>query len=132
MNLHGIVRAAITTVNPDIDGTHIRSTGYTVGPGFKQIPTYASTPVRIQVQGVNGRDLAHMDSLNIQGVLRTVYMYGSTVGVVRPDGTGGDLINFPQAPGREDQTWKVVNAKETWPDWCCVIVQLQKETVTPP
>lgn len=71
-----------------------------------------------------------MDSLNIQGVLRTVYMYGQTVGVVRPDGTGGDILNFVQAPNRDAQSWKVVHQKEVFPDWVCVIVQLQTELVS--
>ncbi len=131
MNLHGIVRGAITAVNPDIPGRHIQSTGYTKDAAFKQVPTYKSSEVRLQVQGVNGKDLAHMDALNIQGVLRTVYMYGNSAGVVRADGTGGDLINFRQTKEHDDQTWKVVNVKEIFPDWCCVIVQLQTELVNP-
>lgn len=131
MNLHGITRAYITQVNPDIDATLIKSTGYTV-INYKQTPTYSVTPVRIQVQGVKPSTLQHMDALNIQGVLRQVHMYGNTAGVVRPDGTGGDLMNFPQAPGSAAQTWKVVAVLETFPDWCSLVVQLQTDVFIPP
>ncbi len=130
MNLHGLVRAAITTVNPDIDATLIKSTGYTV-LNYVQTPTYSVAPVRIQVQGVKPSTLQHMDALNIQGVLRQVHMYGNTAGVVRPDGTGGDLLNFPQAAGGDVQSWKVVAVLETFPDWCSLVVQLQTKLVTP-
>lgn len=131
MNLHGLVRAAITTVNPDIDAILIKSTGYTV-INHVQKPTYSVTPVRIQVQGVKSSTLLHMDALNIQGVLRQVHMYGNTAGVVRANSTGGDLLNFPQAPGGAVQTWKVVAVLETFPDWCSLVVQLQTEVFTPP
>lgn len=128
MNLHALVRSSITTVNPDIDATLIKSTGYTV-INYKQTPTYSVTPVRIQVQGVKPSTLQHMDALNIQGVLRQVHMYGNTAGVVRADGTGGDILNFPQSPGGEVQSWKVVVVQETFPDWCSLVVQLQNELV---
>lgn len=131
MNLHALVRGAITAVNPDISGRHIRNLGYTILPGGKQVPNYKSAEVRLQVQGVNGSDLKHLDALNIQGVLRTVFMYGNSAGVVRADGTGGDLINFRQNNDSDDQTWKIVMVKEVFPDWCCVIVQLQTQLVNP-
>lgn len=130
MNLHGMTRPYVTQVNPDIDATLIKSTGYT-RVNYQQVPTYSSAPVRIQVQGVTPSSLQHMDALNIQGVLRQVHMYGNTAGVVRPDATGGDLLNFPQALGADIQTWKVVEVSETFPDWCSLVVQLQTELVTP-
>lgn len=130
MNLHLIVRGAVTTVNPDIAGTHLISTGYTTDATGKNTPTYSASAARLQVQGVKPTTLLHMDSLNIQGVLRQVHMYGDTAGVVRADGKGGDLLNFPQRVGAAVQTWKVVAVLETFPDWSCVVVQLQNVLVT--
>lgn len=131
MNLHGIVRGAITTVNPDISATLLRSDGYITAPGGKQVPKFLSFSGKIQVQGVSAKDLEHIDFLNIQGVLRLVYLYGNWAGVVRADQKGGDIMKFAQIPGAAIQDWRVVNIKETWPDWCSVIVQLQTTAVAP-
>lgn len=131
MNLHNIVRSAITSVNPDISATLLRSNGYTTDAAGKQIPAYLTFTGKIQVQGVSGKDLEHTDFLNIQGVLRTVYLRGNWAGVVRADQKGGDIMKFPQIPGTAVQDWRVVTIKETWPDWCSVIVWLQSTVVTP-
>lgn len=125
MNLHGIVRGAITSVNPDIQATLMRSNGYTTGTDGKQIPAYTTLSGKIQVQGVSAKDLEHTDNLNIQGVMRTVFIKGNWAGVVRADQKGGDVMKFAQIPGAAVQSWKVINVKETWPDWSSVLVLLQ-------
>jgi len=131
VNLHAIVRGAITSVNPDIPATLLRSNGYVTGADGKQVPVFLSFSGKIQVQGVSGKDLEHTDNLNIQGVLRTVYLVGNWAGVVRADQKGGDIMKFPQVPGAAVQDWRVVSIKETWPDWCSVIVCLQSTVTTP-
>ncbi len=126
MNLHGIVRGAITSVNPDIVASFQRSSGNTVGADFAQTPTYeTAVPVRIQSQALSGGMLRHAEFLNLQGVLRSVYMYGNTQGIVRPTQQGGDLLTFKLVPQAADSLWKVVEVVETWPDWSLVIVCLQ-------
>jgi hypothetical protein len=128
MNLHNAVRGSIHVVNPEITATLLRSTGYTTGTDGKQTPTYSTLTGSIQVQGLSGTDLRHMDSLNIQGVLRKVYINGNWAGVVRADSKGGDIMKFPQIPGAAVQDWRVIEVSETWPDWCSVIVCLQAST----
>lgn len=128
MNLHNIVRSAITSVNPDIDASLLRSNGYTTDAAGKQIPAFLTFTGKIQVQGVSGKDLEHTDFLNIQGVLRTVYLRGNWAGVVRANQTGGDMMKFPQQPGAAVSDWRVITVKESWPDWCSVIVWLQAAT----
>lgn len=126
MNLHGIVRGAIQSVNPDITASFQRSNGFTVDANHKQIPAYASAvPVRIQSQAMSGGMLKHADRLNLQGVLRSLYMFGNTQGIVRPTAQGGDLLTFKLVPGAADSVWKVVEVVETWPDWSHVLVCLQ-------
>jgi len=125
MNLHSIVNSAIKRVNPDISATLKRSTGFTVETNGKQTPTYSTLTGMIQVQATSGKDLEHMNNLNIQGVFRTVYLLGNWAGVVRTDSKGGDIMSFPQIPGGTVHNWKVINVKETWPDWSSVIVVLQ-------
>lgn len=122
MNLHGIVSPIIAAVNPMITGAIRYSEGYEMGDGRKQVPKY-STPVdaQIQVQPLSGRDVAHLEAQNIQGVQRSVYMFGDTQGIVRSLAKGGDLLIFG------GQTWLVTVVFETWPDWCKVGVTLQMD-----
>ena len=99
MNLHGIVRGAITTVNPDVPAQLLRNTGNTVNAAGKQTPIYATAePVQIQVQALTAKELTQIEYLNIQGVLRAVYMFGNTQGIVRPTQKGGDILQFPEIP----------------------------------
>lgn len=126
MNLHGIVRGAVTSVNPDMLGTWRQSTGATFGPNGRLAPTYLDhLNVPLQVQALSGRDLKHLNYLSIQGVRRSVYMYGNAQGVNRPNAQGGDLLVFPENPGGPTRTWLVMVVFETWPDWCRVGVTLQ-------
>ncbi|MDR1312001.1 MAG: hypothetical protein LBK01_09080 [Burkholderiaceae bacterium] len=126
MNLHNIVRGAITRVNPDIPVTLLRSTGYTVDANRKQIPQYETLTGMAQVQGIDPRDLEHVNNMGIQGNLRTVYLYDNWYGMVRSGKRGGDIIRFPMEPGGEDCDWLVVTQKEIFPNWCSVIVWLQQ------
>lgn len=132
MNLHGIVRGAITSVNPDIVVPYYKSTGYGQDATFAQVPQYAApVNVPIQVQALTARELQHKELVNIEGLKRGVYMYGNTQGIVRADKKGGDLLYFPQVPQGTSYIWKVVVVFETWPDWSKVGVVLQLD-VSPP
>lgn len=132
LNLHGIVRGAINTVNPDILGQYVASTGYTQAADYSQVPSYAA-PVEapMQVQALSGGDLRHVDMVNVQGVKRAVYMFGNAQGQVRIDAKGGDLLRFPQTLGGTVNTWLVLAVLETWnptsPGWCKVGVVLQMD-----
>lgn len=131
MNLHAMARPGINTVNPDITGDWVASTGYTVDDEFKQVPSYATTTIKMQVQALTAGDLKHVEGLNIEGVKRAVYMYGNKQGVVRPDAKGGDLLKFSQMQGGPVQVWKVIGVIETWATsgggWCKVAVVLQED-----
>lgn len=132
MNLHGLVRGVITSVNPDVQVGYWKSNGYTQDATFKQVPSYAhSVQIPAQVQALSGKDLRHEALQNIQGVVRAVYLYGNVQGVVRADMKGGDMFGFAQVPGGTVQYWKVVAVLETWPDWCKVAVTLQTDTAAP-
>ncbi len=137
MNLHSIVRPAINTVNPDITGRWLESSGFTQDASGRPIPAYTEhAAVRMQVQAMTGKDLQHPNFVSQQGVKRSVYAFGNIQGVVRPDGTGGDLLIFPQDRGGADRVWLVVAVLETWtPDsagWCKIGVVLQPDAVPPP
>ena len=119
-------------MNPDVLGIWRQSTGYTANPANgRPIPSYSDTTnVPFQVQALSGRDIKRLNYLSIQGVKRSVYMYGSAEGLNRPDAKGGDLLVFPEVPGGPPKTWLVAIVFETWPDWCRVGVALQVEEGT--
>lgn len=120
MNLHGIVSGAVGAVNPPISAQVSQASGYTTSASGKQVPTYAApAPVAIQKQELSFKDLQHVDGLNIQGELCSVYLNGQIYGVDRGTARGGDKFVF------NGQTWLVVAVPEQWPDWCRVILCLQ-------
>lgn len=121
MNLHSIVRSAISSVNPDISVQVTFSTGYTTTPAGKRAPSYSS-PVAMtaQVQALTSTDLRKLDGLNIQGSMRTIYLSGSLTGVSRLQQKGGDLVTLPD--GTIYLTTMVI---EQWPDWVKVAVTQQ-------
>lgn len=129
INMHALVRGVINTINSDITATLKRNTGYTTGPSGKQVPTYATVTENgnAQVQALGASELRHMNDLNIQGVMRKVYLYGDWGGPVRADAVGGDLLTFPRIRGGAAVDWKIVTVFETWTDsdWCAVGVVLQ-------
>lgn len=126
INVRGLANAAIQTVNRNITGKWLQNTGsYTTDKAGHRVPETSLVEWPMQVQPVTTGDIKLIDGLNIQGVLRGVYLYGNVQGIVRADSKGGDLLMFPQSPGRDDQTWRVVQVAESWPEWTKVIVVLQ-------
>jgi hypothetical protein len=101
-----------------------QSTGNTVDDAGNQVPGYSCVPVTIQVQPLSTGQLAHVDFMGIQGVLRAVYLFGLAQGVVRPLQKGGDLLSFDSGYGT--QTWLIVAVDEQWPDWARATVVLQQ------
>jgi hypothetical protein len=109
MNLHQIVRGAINVVNPDITVTIKQSTGYTIDDDGTQIPSYAVFDgVPAQQQALATDELAQMEGLSLQANKCAVYLNGSWSGIVRADGTGGDLFII------NGRTWLVAIQLENW------------------
>lgn len=133
INVRAAANAAIQIVNPNEGGWLYRSTGNTIDPTTrKQVPSFApAESVRLQIQPVDGPNLRHLDGLNIEGVPRSVHMWGNTQGVVRVSQQGGDLLYFRDVPTGTLRVWKVVKVVETWPDWCHLIVVMQTDPAPP-
>lgn len=124
MDLHGIVSGAIGAVNPHVSGTVKVSSGYaTAGDGARKSAYTTFTDVQMQVQPLSTGDLKLVDSLNIQGELRAIYLEGECAGLVRAREKGGDLIVLTAAPNAG--TWLVSAVPEQWADWAHVIATLQ-------
>jgi len=136
VNLHGIVRGAINSVNPDRPALYLASIGATSNADFSQTPNYASgVAVRVQIQPLDKEGLRQVERLNMTGVFRTVYMFGNTQGIVRVQAKGGDLLQFRTFQGEAVQNWKVVEPDGPWNvengGWTKLIVVLQTDTPPP-
>lgn len=122
MDLRGIANGATSSINPNESVVVLRSTGYTIGTGAKQVPTYATgEPASGQVQALDSDDLKQLDGLNIQGTLRAIYIRGTLAGTSRPNVTGGDIVQR----GTPAKNWLVVKVLEQWPDWAKAVIVLQ-------
>ena len=120
MDLRGIANQATDTVNPNIAVTLQPSTGYTVGAGLKQIPSYGTAVSGFaQVQALTESDIRHLDVLNIQGPTQSIILRGPLNAVVRVNSQGGDLVQF------NGQTYHTVADLEQWPLWTRCAIQLQ-------
>lgn len=122
MNLHNIVAGAISSVNPFQTASVSFSSGYTTNDDGTQVPQYEVVNyVPVQVQALTAKEIEHLAGLNIQGVMRAIYLNGNVQGVVRPVGQGGDLFQLPSG------NWLVTTVLETWDTgWCKVAVTLQE------
>lgn len=120
MDLRSIANAGASVVNPNTIVTVRRSTGYAIGAGQLQVPTYAD-PVTgpAAIQALSASDIQQIENLNIQGTTRAIYFRGVLAGVVRPDSTGGDLVEW------EGNSWLVVRVLESWPTWTKAAIVLQ-------
>jgi hypothetical protein len=137
-NLHGLVRGAINSVNPDIPIVLLVSTGNTIGPSGKSTPSYAAAQnMRGQVQAVRGSDLKKYSFLQANGIYRAVYLYGNPDAINRLASKGGDLLQFPQYPKGPVCTWLITVVDEPWTAsngglaWSRVIATLQLDPNNP-
>lgn len=120
INVRSIVNSVSRNVNPNTEVTILRSLGYEMGAGRKQVPKYDYPVVGYaQVQALDNADLQHLIGLNMQGVYRSIYLSGPLHGVIRKEGDGGDLIKY------DGQTWLVAKIIETWPTWTKAAICLQ-------
>lgn len=130
-NLRALANSAIQPINPDLPATLMISTGNTVGADFKQIPTYDDVPVTAQVQPLSSGDIAQLDSLNIQGAEKTIYLDGVALAINRIKKRGGDLVVFAPGLVPEGTTWLVKANLEQWGGtWCKVAVTLQDDDLS--
>ncbi len=120
MDLRSISNVVTDCVNPNILVTVQASTGYTVGAGLKQVPSYAPDVTGYaQVQALSSADLRHLDGLNIQGATKSIILRGELNAVVRAHSQGSDLVTFG------GDTFLTVAVLEQWPLWTRAAIQMQ-------
>ena len=127
MSLRSRANALTRRVNPNVMGTIYFSDGYMTDDAGDRYPAFIpSPPTAMQVQALSGREVQHLDSLNIQGLLRAVYLNGRVDGVRRLTNQGGDILAF------SGSYWLVVQVLEPWDGsgWVKVAVSEQIELPT--
>lgn len=120
MNLRGIANSATRAINPNVNGVFRINTGFTTLPGGKREQTYSNVDVEVQMQSLSSTDLKQVDAINAQGILQSAYLNGNFNGINRPEQQGGDMLIV------DSKTWLVVKVAELYPDWCHLIVNLQR------
>lgn len=120
INVRSVANMVSSMINPNELVTVLLSDGYTIGAGAKQVPKY-KTPIvgYAQIQALDSEDLKQLDGLNIQGKIKAAYLYGELAGVVRPNQTGGDIVQ------RGAENWLIVKVLEGWSTWTKVAIVLQ-------
>jgi hypothetical protein len=124
MNLHSLANSVVAVVNPNVRLQIQVSTGSTINPDGKRVPSYASSILVLgQVQPLGYRDIQQADALNIQGIRKTIFINGNVDGLVRVTNKGGDLITVLDGPNMG--VYLVAQIEEAWADWCKALVTLQ-------
>lgn len=128
VNLHGVVRGAITTIHPDLECLLYHAVGQVNVKG-KTKPVYlAPIPIKANFQALDADKLNHTEAKNDTPASEQVFLYSEkpyVTGQYRFNARTGDIIQ------REDEYWLIVSILEDWSidGWCNVAVHRQ---VTPP
>jgi hypothetical protein len=131
-NLRQLANNSTRVVNPNVPATLYVSAGYTIGSDFVQVPGYNQASVTAQVQPLSSGDVRLLDSLNIQGANKKVFLNGTALAIDRVLKFGGDLIVFPDGTLPEGTTWKILASLEQWnTTWCMVAIILQDDVLFP-
>jgi hypothetical protein len=129
MDLNRIASKATQAVTPLTQLSLQQSTGYTTNPDGTRSSSYAPAITAYgSVQSLTYKDLRQVESLNLQGTRRAIYLEGNWSGLVRAGKQGGDLITMP-----DGTVWLAAMVLEHWPDWTKVAVTLQDDVpIAPP
>lgn len=122
LNLHAIVRGAITPLHPDETVILRQSTGQVNNRG-KITPTYApAQTVTAQIQTLSQNDLTQSESVSTTRVDRKAYLYAAAA-VTPPNGMVRGLARTGDYIQRADGSWWLVTAMIedfTASGWVCV------------
>ena len=123
IDVRAIANAAIQNINNDVQVTIRKNTGYTIGAGRRQVPSYNDITGIAQVQALDNRDLIKLEGLKLQGNIRALYLKGNLHGIIRADELGNDMVIYA---GR---LWLAVKVLETWSTWTKVAILEQVDSV---
>lgn len=127
-NLRATANSVTKAINANTPATLMISTGFAI-VNHVPVPSYSSLPVKAQVQPLSSKDVRQLDSLNIQGAEKSIYLNGAALAIIRVKQLGGDLVVFANGLLPEGNTWKILSSLEQWggSTWCKVAVVLQDD-----
>jgi len=110
INVRGIIRSGITSLNPDVEIVIVRQQGYTVNPDGSQSPTQLPPEKAVaQIQPIPSSQLTKSNNYNTSKVYSTVYLNGNYNSLKRgTENEGGDLFYF------DNYEWKVFMEPEKY------------------
>ena len=124
MNLHAIVRNAITAVNPDQTVILLASAGQAQGEDYTQRPLWhPAVSVPAQVQPVPDKTLQWLLQTRQNTIWRDCYLYGSVTGLERATAQGGDMLYFEGSEWQVDQVLEAWNPTAGWTKVRCIQVR---------
>lgn len=124
MNLHSIVRHAITAVNPDQTVILLASDGQRQGSDYMPVALWRpAVSVPAQVQPVPDKTLQWLLQTRQNTIWRDCYLYGSVTGLERATESGGDMLYFEGCEWQVDQVLEAWNATAGWTKVRCVQVR---------
>jgi hypothetical protein len=129
LNLHAIVGPIVSAINPTQIIQIAMGSGYATAADGTLTASYESASFPAQIQALTGRELRHVDALNIQGTMRALYLYGNVTGIIRFSQTNGSLVKFP-----DGSVWMCFVEFEPWSvtaGWCKIGVLSQQTSVWP-
>jgi hypothetical protein len=119
LSLHGIATGALGGLFP-MKIAHIKkSAGAITNPDYSRTPQYVEYDELVRIASLSMKELEHMYSQNIQGIMQKVFLDGYWEGVDRKKGKGGDLITI------DGDTWEIVEVLAAYPSWSAVVTQKQ-------
>lgn len=129
LNLHSVVRGAISAINADETVWLIQSAGQKNVKGQLIASYSAPEQITAQVQSLGGDDLNVINDTERSERDRKFYLFAKTAagrspaGIVRPLGMTGDFIYRPA----DSCYWKIYNVSEdfTAAGWCLVLASQQ-------
>lgn len=124
MNLHAIVRNAITTVNPDQTVILLTSDGQRQGSDYMPVALWRpAVSVPAQLQPVPDKALQWLLQTRQNTIWRDCYLYGPVTGLERATESGGDMLYFEGYEWQVDQVLEAWNATAGWVKIRCVQVR---------
>ena len=128
INLHGVVRGAITAIHPDLDAVLYQALDQKNVFGVVT-PVYSRLSIKANFQPLDTNTLKHLEAINDTAASEQVFLYSTTPPVSgggrTPLTRAGDFIEY------SGNYWLVTSVIEDWSQdgWANVGVHKQ---VTPP
>lgn len=123
LRVRRIANSMTVAVNENVDATLKVSTGYTISPDGKQVPSFVEQQRTLQTQSMDVEDLAHLGFANQQGRFMVAYADGMIPAIRRGMQLGTTMIILKPYGEEIATAWMVKKIIESYNDWVKVLIQ---------